>query len=237
MSFMQKTNYTLAELVDYKKSLEVEAAKSGESVPDGVVEMAEVATQLLAGKVDQAARFRAGLEAHIEATKSQLSHLVEMLDVTESLMKDAVKVSGSNRIDGQVYSMRIQNNSRASVIIDADGLIPLEHLKVSLSMGDKYSDEQLMFYASIVLGRPVEMKKDMPEFEAQKSTPFYRLELTKEERDSVESSVTISVSKSSIESALKKDAASVPGARLERGTHLRVEAGKAKTKTKELPNG
>jgi hypothetical protein len=217
----------LKEIIEYKASLEKQFEESGEVVPDGIMELSDVADQLLKGKIDQAARFRAGLEAGIEAAKMQASYLQDMLETTERLMKEAVVASGGMKIDGDVWRLRIQNNSRASTIIDDSDRIPRDFCNVSFSTSFKYDEKAILFWAGAHLGRVIKMKTDLVESE-KNATVFYRMEVTPEERKELENEISIAPSKSMIEASLKRDPVSVPGARLERGTHLRVETGKTK---------
>jgi hypothetical protein len=221
---------SLSDLVLYKKKLESELPE-GEVLPDEVVEMAEVATQLLEGKIDQAARFRAGLMSHIEATKSQIKYLEEMLDMTEKLMMKAVEQSGQTRLDGGTYSIRVQKNGgKPATIIDPEAKIPLDLQKVVVTNVFSYTDEQMLYWARATLGRLVNWKSDLSEKEKDAS-PLYRLELADNERERLEKLFKFEPSKQAIAEALTKDPKAVPGCRLERGSHLRVEAGKA------LPKG
>lgn len=221
---------SLSDLVLYKKKLEGDL-KEGEFLPDEVVEMAEVAAQLLEGKIDQAARFRAGLMAHIEATKSQIQYLEEMLKMTEGLMMKAVEQSGQTRLDGGTYSIRVQKNGgRPATIIDADAKIPLSFQKVTFTNVFGYTDDQMLYWARATLGRLVNWKADLSDKEKDAS-PLYRLDLADNERERLEKLVKFEPSKSAISEAISKDPNAVPGCRLERGSHLRVEAGKA------LPKG
>ena len=221
---------SLSDLVVYKKKLEAEL-KEGEFLPDEVVEMAEVATQLLEGKIDQAARFRAGLVSHIEATKAQIKYLEEMLDMTEKLMMKAVEQSGATRLDGGTYSIRVQKNGgKPATVIDPEAKIPLDLQKVTVTNTFGYSDESLLYWARASLGRMVNLKADLTEKEKD-AGPFYRLDLIEGEREKLEKLFRFEPSKQAIAEALSKDPNSVPGCKLERGSHLRVEAGKA------LPRG
>lgn len=217
MTEITKRDFSLQELIEYKKTLEKEVVEKGEEVPEEIVQLADVANQLLAGRIDQAARFRAGLQAGIESAKSQVAYLQDMLDKTEALMKEAVVLSGKTRLDGTTYSLKIQNNSRASTIIEDVTKIPDSMKTMILSMSDKYDVEKHLLWACIVLNKEVTSLD----------------QLTEEEHLTVAKHITVNISKTLVESALKKDPNSIPGARLERGTHLRIESGKVKPKQLE----
>jgi len=227
---MMNKEMTLLELVDYKTKLEKELPE-GELVPDEVTEMAEVASQLLEGKIDQAGRFHSGLVGHIAALKAQLANMQEMLEMTEGLMKKAVVQSGAGRLDGMAYSIRVQTNGGApSTIIDDEAKLPMTYKKVVITNTFPYTDEQFVYWARATLGRLVEWKKDLAEAEKDAS-PFYRLDIADNERSRLEKLFTIEVSKSAVAEAIKKDPVALTGiAHQERGTHLRVVPGKAKTK-------
>lgn len=214
MNEPMKKDFTLQELIAYKSQLEKEVTEKGEEVPEEIVQLTDVANQLLAGKIDQAGRFRAGLIAGIEAAQQQAEYLSEMLETTERLMKEAVTLSGKPRIDGTTYSLKVQNNSRASTIIEENAQVPDSMKKMSMSMSDKYDSEKYLLWACIVLNKEVLKLED----------------LTADEKVVVEKALKVEVSKTMVEEALKKDPKSIPGARLERGTHLRVEIGKVKPK-------
>lgn len=220
---------SLQELVIYKQKLEKELPE-GELVPDDVTEMVEVANMLLAGRVDQAARFRAGLMAHIEAGKAQLANMNEMLEMTEILMKKAVDATEAKRLDGAFYSLRVQKNGGApATIIDDELKLPMKFKKVVMTNSFPYSDDNMLYWARATLGRLVEWKKDLVEKEKDTS-PFYRLDIADNEREKLQKHLVIEPSKSAISEELKKPGGLVDGAHQERGSHLRVEAGKAKAK-------
>jgi hypothetical protein len=105
-------------------------------------------------------------------------------------------------------------------------------MKVSFTESFAYDEEMIQFWIGAKLGRVVEFRKDLTEAE-KGANVFYRLELTKEERGVAEKLFSLEHSKSAIETALKVDPKAVPGARLEKGTHLRVTPGKAKPKLVE----
>jgi hypothetical protein len=172
--------------------------------------------------------------AHIEACKSQLAGLEEMLEVTNGLMKKAVEQSGQSRLDGSIYSLKVQKNGgKAATIIDEGTVIPMDLQKVTMTNVFSYSDDNMLYWARATLGRLVEWKKDLTDKEKDTS-PFYRLDIADNERDRLEKLFKLEPSKSAISDLLAKDPAALPGCRLERGTHLRVEAGKARPK--ELSN-
>lgn len=230
---MLSKELSLAELVEYRKRMEIEL-KEGEVLPDEVVEMAEVANQLLSGKIDQAGRFRDGLIGHIVAVESQLKNLKGMLELTESLMKKAVEASGGKRLDGSAYSLRVQTNGGSpSTIIDDETKIPIGLKKVTFSQSFLYKDDDLLYWVRALLGRMVGWKKDLVEKE-QEASPFYRLDVADNEREKLERHFTLEISKSAIGEVIKGNG-QVPGAHQERGTHLRVVPGQAKSK--ELPHG
>lgn len=211
--------YNLQELVEYKKNLNTQV-ESGEA-PEEIEELAVLAEALLKGKVDQAARFKAGLEAHIQAAQDNLTALKGMLERTEELMEEAVLSIPEKRLEGTTYTLRMQNNSRASVVIDDESKLPLDFYRGSFSVSFDYNLDNLLFYSGVLLRRLVTPK-------AGGSSLIDQLDITDIERSVVEKHISCAISRKDIEVALK--AGEVPGARLERGQHLRVESGKAKSR-------
>jgi hypothetical protein len=214
----------LKEIVEYKKEIQKQVDETGENIPDEVLDLSHVASQLLAGKIDAAARFKESLESHLAVCKEQQAYLQKMIETTEMFMKEAISVSGGNRLDGNSYSIRIQNNSRATTVIEDQDQLPKKFLKVSLSQSFKYDEEKIMYWSRAILKRMIQLKPDVLEG----VHIFYRFDITPEERDLLLDAFRFEPIKTDLESALKKER--VSGARLERGSHLRVEAGKAKSK-------
>jgi hypothetical protein len=215
-------NLSLSELVLYKKKME-ELLPEGEFLPDDVVEMAQVATQLLEGKIDRAARFRAGLMANIEACQAQLKYLEEMLEMTEELMKKAIHQSGETKLDGSYYSLRlVKNGGKPSCVIDPEAKIPTQLSRVRVEHSFYYNDKDFLFWARAHLGRLVEWKEHTDD---PFNDPFKRLDLSEAEAQQLKKIMQLEPSKTLISEALSRDSDSVPGCRLERGTHLRVKAG------------
>lgn len=213
--------YSLQELVQYKKDLETQV-DGGESTEE-VQELAVLAEALLKGKVDQAARFKAGLEAHIDAAKKNLQSLQEMLSYTEDLMEEAVLSTPEKRLEGVTYTMRMQNNSRAAVIIEDESKLPVKFYKAEFAVEFENDLDSVLFYAGVLLKRVVSANQ-LPE-----TAPFLdRLDVSPEEKGVLEDHFSFSLSRKDLEAALKTG--EVPGARLERGQHLRVEAGKSKSR-------
>lgn len=211
--------YNLHELVEYKKNL-VDQVDSGEA-PEEVQELAVLAEALLKGKVDQAARFKAGLEAHIQAAKESLSALNEMLERTEELMQEAVLLSPERRLEGTTYTLRMQNNSRAAVIIEDEAALPKKFFKGSFKVDFENDEDSLLFYAGVLLKRVVSLKEGGADF-------FERMDVTEGELQLLKDHLSFTLSRKDLEAALK--VGEVAGARLERGQHLRVEAGKSKAR-------
>ena len=224
---MLNKEMSLQELVLYKAKLEAELP-DGELVPDEVTEMVEVASMLLEGRVDRAGQFRDGLIAHIAAMNAQLVNMKEMLDMTEALMTKAVNATEKKRLDGLAYSLRVQTNGGSpSTIIDDESKIPLAMKKVTVTSSFLYNDDDMIYWARAAIGRLVEWKKDLTEQEIS-ANPFYRLDIASNERERLERLFSIETSKSAIAASIKNNSP-VPGAHQERGSHLRVVAGKAKT--------
>lgn len=221
-----KKDMSLLDLVKYNKELQAKEA-DGEVVPDEVSEMAYVAEHLLAGKVDLAAQFLKGIEAHIEGCELQLKELKDKHDLAKELMKKAVIDSGGTRLDGQSFSIGLYNNSVPSTIIEDPSAIPLQFHKVTYTTTFKYSDTDFLYWTRVALGRMVEWKKDLVEAE-KNASPFYRLDIADNERDRLQKLFCMDVSKSEIANALKAEPGSVRGVRIEKGQHIRI--GKAKTK-------
>lgn len=213
--------YSLQELVQYKNDLETQV-DGGESTEE-IQELAVLAEALLKGKVDQAARFKAGLEAHIDAAKKNLQSLQEMLTRTEELMEEAVLSTPEKRLEGVTYTMRMQNNSRASVLVEDEAKIPLKFYRAEFSVEFENDLDSVLFYAGVLLKRVV-TANDLPE-----TAPFLdRLAVNPEEKEMLENHFAFSLNRKDLEAALKLG--EVPGVRLERGQHLRVEAGKSKAR-------
>jgi hypothetical protein len=210
--------YNLQELVEYKKNLNTQV-ETGEA-PEEIEELAVLAEALLKGKVDQAARFKAGLEAHIKAAQENLASLNEMLERTEELMEEAVMSTPDKRLEGTTYTLRMQNNSRASVVIDDPEKIHHGFYRCNLSTTFDYTLDTLCFYAGVLLKRVVATKDG--------ANPMEQLDITPVEKAEIEKCVSTALSKKDLEVALKSG--EVTGARLERGQHLRVEAGKSKAR-------
>lgn len=207
--------HSLHELVQYKEDI-AKQVEAGEA-PEEVHELALLADALLKGKVDQAARFKAGLEAHIEDAVKSLEDLRRMLDRTEELMAEAVALSPDKRLEGTTYTLRMQNNSRASVIIEDESKVPRQYLKGSFSVGFPADFESVSFYAGVLLKRMVNLKVDLTEQEKNAANPLYCLDVTDDERQQLAEAIDFTCSKKDIETALKADPSAISFARLERG--------------------
>ncbi len=206
--FPELSKVSLKDLAQYKANLD--ASLEG-GAPEEVQELAEVAGLLLSGKVDQAARFKQALEAGIKAAEEQVQYLKQMLDETKRLMKEAVEASGSKRLDGVAYAIRVQNNSRSTVEILDEGKIPKSYFKTTFKVTFPWNDDERRFWAGALLKRVLDEESKM----------------TKEESDLVDKCFSDEVSKSLVEEALKSGAV-IEGVRYERGTHVRVDAGRVK---------
>ncbi len=212
-------NFTLKELVEYKSQAE---SRLNEDASDDVQELALVAEALLKGKVDQAARFKAGLERHIEDAKKSLEGLELMLERTESLMREAVLLAPDLRLEGETYTFRMQKNSRASLVIQDESQIPDSYRRVSVSVAFPFVESEAQFWAGAILKRPVEMSSQEGDF-------FSRLSVSEEEREKLRQAIVFSLDRRAIEGVLKESPEKfAPNAVLERGSHLRVDAGKKK---------
>lgn len=202
---------SLTELVEHVKTLD----PSVEDSPPELFELAEVANQLLKGKIDQAARFRAGLMAHIEALGSQMEYANNLLKRTEALMEDAVRLNGGNKLEGEAWTIAIKKNGgKPSIIIEDEKLLPKSVFMISLNMKEPYTDDLHRFFTQVVLKRQVDENQTM----------------TDEEKALCEKCISIEPSKTLIGEKLKTDPASIQGAKTERGEHLSVTPGKVKPK-------
>lgn len=212
-------NFTLKELVEYKAQAE---SRLTEDASDDVQELALVADALLKGKVDQAARFKAGLEKHIEDAKKALEGLELMLERTEALMREAVLLAPDLRLEGETYTFRMQKNSRASLLIDDEALLPDSFRRASVSITFPFEEREAQFWAGAVLKRPVEIASGEGDF-------FSRLSVSEEEREALKRAIVLSLDRRAVEAAVKESPEKfAPNAVLERGSHLRIDAGKKK---------
>jgi hypothetical protein len=206
------------------ESMEAKAVQQDAVLSDEFYYEKEITKSLIAGRVDQAAELR-------EAVKQRIAALTEALDRTNTLLskielafESGIKLGGSNRLDGLCWSARLQNNSRAAVIIDDESKITDTYKLWSVDIRDKGpmdARDQQRFWASVILRKPITAK----EYET----------LSPDDRKKVDECLQISVSKTLLEAALKKDPTSVPGARLHKGQHLRISQGESKVKPLPKP--
>ncbi len=227
MSELVKREFTLIELVEYKKSLTPDS-----EVPEEIVELYEVADSLLKGHVDKAVKLRHGLVAHLAALSEQTANVQWMLDRVEAFMNDATKEAGG-QLTGNVFTVRRQKNSQSSLEVENEALIPLLYKKVSASIEADASDlSSLGFLFGVLLGRAVDVKKDLTDEEASSGNFFYWFDITPEEKGILEEKVKISIKTSDLKKALKDTA--VSGAKLHQGYHLRYPVKSAAAVKKEI---
>lgn len=203
---------SLNEIVAYCNELQAQ----GESVPDEIYYAREVAEKLLAGKVDQACELREAVKARIEALSQAMSQANFLLDKLDDCFKQALEQTETKKLTGLAWTIRLQNNSKGTVVIEDESKIPLEMRRVEVSVSEKFSatdEESLNFWASVLLRQPVES------IEA----------LTDEQKDQLNKYVSVSPNRSEIEAILKKNPQGVPGAHLNKGTHVRIIKGAEKT--------
>lgn len=211
---------TLPSLVEKMRELELQEKKAmdeGLELPDSNYWEKEICTKLLAGKIDAAAELRKGVEERIDALKMALKGSQELLMKLDDSFFQAVDMSESKRLDGLAWSAKVQINSKASVVIDEPLKIPLEFRKLDVCLTAKFPANDLKekrFWVSMILRRHVQIE-DLNKLSA-------------EDQAKVSESMSEFFSKADIEASLKNDSASVPGARLHKGSHLRIMKGEAK---------
>lgn len=200
---------SLAYLVEQTKSLSQEEQ---DAHPE-LIELAEVANQLLKGKIDQAARFRAGLKAHIEALDAQREYASGLLDKTEDLMEEAVRMSGGKKLEGSAWTIAIQKaGGKAAIVVDDDAQIPPSCHTISLSLKEPFSAEVHKFFMQVALKKEVSGDPN---------------DLSPEDKAICDRAIRIEVSKTRIGEELKRGVV-IPGVREERGEYLKVTPGKVK---------
>jgi hypothetical protein len=204
---------------------------------DEYEELNIVADALQKGKVDRVVQLKKGLEAHLDAAQKRVGVLSDMLGVVESVMKSVVEQAPDKRIEGTTYLLRLQKNSRASVVIEDETKIQDDYREFEASLKvDGTDKEGLAFIAGVILGRVVSFKTDLTEEEKKSGSIWYQLDISAEERTRLEYQVKSVIRKSKVEKALKENPAGVSGAKLEQGYHLREDLMKVK-KEKAALNG
>lgn len=207
----------LNEIVAYVNELEA----AGESVSDETYYAREVATKLLSGKVDQACELREAVGARIDALQLALEQAKALKSKIDACFEQALQQVEGKKLSGLAWAIRLQNNSKGSVIIENEEAIPVELRRVEVSLSEKFpatDEESLCFWASVVLKTPVESSASLSE----------------EQKSLLAGYVSVVPNKSEIEARLKKDADSVPGAKLHKGQHVRVVKGGALTAQKSV---
>jgi hypothetical protein len=227
MTEVVKREFTLTELVEYKNGLAPDS-----EVPEEIVELYEIADNLLKGHVDKAVKLRKGLEAHIEALNKQVENVQWMLDRVEFFVDEAVQKAGGS-LAGNAFSVRRQKNSQASLVVENEALVPFEYKKASASISANCgSAEELAFLFGVILGRVVEPKKDMTSEELAVNNIYYRFELTDEEKKRLDDELKLGIKTTEIKKILKDKP--VPGVSLEQGFHLRYSEKSAASVKKEI---
>lgn len=215
----QGTLPTLVEKMRELEAKEKEAEDNGMSLPDEAYYEKEIVGKLLAGKVDQAVELRRAVEERIEALKLASENAQTLLGKIDTCFMDAIRITESKRLDGLGWSARIQNNSRAAVIIEDELKIPAEYKNTVVSIHKKFNAKDLnemRFWVSMILRRSVSIEDLKNLSEADQAVVSEHVEEV--------------ISKTALETQLKKDPQSVPGAKLEKGQHLRFTKGDAKAK-------
>lgn len=219
------TKASLPELVGLVQQIEQEEAdaiQSGQTLPEEQYYQKEILSKLIAGRVDQAVELKNALESHVDALKAALAKSNLALERVEEAFKKTLEISSQNRIDGLAWSVRLQNNSRSAVIVDDESKIPSRFWRYTATASESFSTDDLstyLFWASVTLKRPI--------------TEESLSNLSEEDRQKIHKSILKSYSKSDLESALKENPEGVPGARLERGRHVRFGKGESRPKSIE----
>lgn len=212
---------TLPSLVEKMKELEAQeklAEEEGVELSDANYWEKEIVTKLLAGKIDAAAELRHGVEQRVDALKIALKATQALLVKIDASFQEAVEMNESKRLDGLAWIAKVQTNSRASTIIEDATKVPVAYKKMEVVLSSKFQADDLKekrFWTSVILRRNVGIEElDKLSLEDQAKVGLIMNEY---------------VSKTDVETALKKDPASVPGAFLQKGSHLRIIKGPSHT--------
>jgi hypothetical protein len=221
---LQEKKYSLKDLVENYAEIEKSFSDSEFGVPEELSELRDIATSLMAGKVDKIATLLAAIDSEIVACEKQVDYLTKMKESVLYLTKEALDLHPDKRIDGLSYVAKLNKKGRKSVEILNEALIPEKYYRYNVTIKDKFpagDKEKYAFYATLLLGR-----------EYSESEP-----MTAEEVDMINKSIQKELSKTIIEEDLKKDPASVPGAKFSDDIYyLKIEAGKSKAVTKVKEN-
>lgn len=202
---------SLTQLVEQTKNL----SEEDQDMHPELIELAEVAGQLLKGKIDQAAMFRAGLKAHIEALNTQMDYAQNLLKRTEDLMEEAVRLSGGKKLEGSAWTIAMQKaGGKAAIVIDDDAQIPPSCQMISLNLKEPYTPGVHKFFMQVALKKEVSGNPK---------------DLSPEDTAICERAIKLEVSKTLIGEELKRGVV-IPGVREERGEYLKVTPGKVKPK-------
>jgi hypothetical protein len=193
------------------------AEEAGEALSDETEDEMELIRALLAGRVDEALQFRAGVIAHIEALEEALAKSKRLETAIENAFESACLLTESKRLEGIGWAVQMKPSGKPTVVIDDEMTLPdaFKFLDVAISERVSVADKDtLRFYASVILKRAISKEQ----YDA----------LPKEDAEKVAACLSPHVSKDAIWRALKENDGAVPGAHLFKKEHLKFVKGQAK---------
>lgn len=216
---MNATIQDLAVVVKNLEAQELAANEAGESWPDELYYQREVFSRILAGRVDQAVELKNALEQRIEDLNDALEKSHMVMKKIEEAFTQVVGTMPGEKLEGLLWNVVIQKNSRGSTIVEDEKALPAKYWHTDFSINARIASDQAdeyRYWASVILRRPL--------------TPEALANLTAEDQVKLGECMSKGYSKSAIEADLKVRPDAVPGAKLEFGKHVRYKKAKARAK-------
>lgn len=213
---------SLHQLVNTRKEIEFRVEQAGGELTPELEEVYDLANDLLAGKIDRVAIFvKEVIPAHIEACKLQIQKLQALEARTKELTIDAIKSLGEGvkQIEGLAYRARVQANP-PSIVIDNEDVIPEMFKRGVCTIKAKFdpSGPARKFWEGIC--------NDLSKKCGTAATGECSWEIETEPDNAILREAMLD--KKDEDGEVVEKGSLVDGAHVEKGVHVRFEAGKAK---------